>query len=226
MGRGAEMVDLRRALDDVIEKKRAVSVVVHGESGVGKSSLARRFLDRVKENERALVLSGRCYEREAVPYKAFDEVIDTLSRRLARLPREEALALLPSRMGALAQLFPARGRVPVVAEAAGAPDRDPHERRRSAFVALRELLRKVCALHDLIIAIDDLQWTDADSLSLLAALLRGPDAPPFLLVVTMRSGEAATNPSAPATSGRSGSGGSRRTTQTISRPSFSSARLE
>jgi serine/threonine protein kinase/tetratricopeptide (TPR) repeat protein len=197
VGRADEIATLRRALADVVETKRAVSVVVHGESGVGKSSIARRFLAEAKEGHGTLVLTGRCYEREAVPYKAFDEVIDALSRRLARLPKEEALALLPSRVEGLAQLFPALGRVPVVAQAAGAPDRDPHERRRSAFRALRELLRKVCVHHTLVIALDDLQWTDADSLSLLAELLRPPDAPPMLLVVTMRSGEDASSPSAP-----------------------------
>ena len=193
-----EISVLRGALADVVGQRRAVSVVVHGESGVGKSSLARRFLEEVAESDDdALVLSGRCYEREAVPYKAFDEVIDTLSRRLARLPSEEALAVLPSRVEALAQLFPALGRVPVVKQVAAAPDRDPHGRRRAAFRALRELLRKIGAKQTLVIAIDDLQWTDADSLSLLAELLRAPDAPPLLLVVTMRSGEEVTNPSAP-----------------------------
>jgi tetratricopeptide (TPR) repeat protein len=197
VGRSDELSTLRQALADVAEKKRAVSVIVHGESGVGKSALARRFLDEVKADPRSLLLTGRCYEREAVPYKAFDEVIDALSRRLARLPKEDALALLPSRVGALAQLFPALGRVPVVAQAAGAPDHDPHERRRSAFRALRELLRKVAATQTLVIAIDDLQWTDADSISLLTELLRAPDPPPLLLVATMRSSEDASSPSAP-----------------------------
>jgi predicted ATPase len=79
----------------------------------------------------------------------------------------------------------------------GILDRDPHERRRGAFRALRELLRKMCARHTLVIAIDDLQWTDTDSLSLLSELLRPPDAPPLLLVVTMRGTEGASNPSAP-----------------------------
>ena len=92
-------------------------MALHGESGVGKSSLARRFLDAVKA-ENALVLTGRCYEREAVPYKAFDEVIETLSRKLARLSKEDALAMLPSRVEALAQLFPALGRVPAIGQRA------------------------------------------------------------------------------------------------------------
>src|SRR5262249_40969566 len=38
---------------------------------------------------------------------------------------------------------------------------------------------------------DDLQWADADSLALLRDILRPPNAPPFLLVAIVRSGDAA-----------------------------------
>ncbi len=61
----------------------AVTIVVEGESGVGKSALVRRFTKGLQgasedgdDAPRALVLAGRCYEREDVPYKAIDGVID------------------------------------------------------------------------------------------------------------------------------------------------------
>src|SRR5690606_14494173 len=43
------------------------------------------FAREVRDRHGALVLRGRCYEREAVPYKAFDGVIDELSRYLHKL---------------------------------------------------------------------------------------------------------------------------------------------
>src|SRR5882672_10255801 len=58
-----------------------VSVYVHGNSGMGKSALVRTFLDQLKQQApNAMVLQGRCYERESVPYKALDGVVDNLSK--------------------------------------------------------------------------------------------------------------------------------------------------
>ena len=42
-----------------------------------------------------VILEGRCYERESVPYKALDGVIDSLTKYLMALPESKAEALLP-----------------------------------------------------------------------------------------------------------------------------------
>ncbi|HEY2513391.1 MAG TPA: AAA family ATPase [Polyangiaceae bacterium] len=203
VGRTTELDALEAALHHVARGGGPVTVALYGESGVGKSSLVRRFLDRfpgdpayttIKSDSGtlttpdtdALVLTGRCYEREAVPYKAFDEVIDTLSRRLARLSRDEVAPLLPPNVEAVAQLFPALCRVPGISLGVAPVDADPHERRREAFQGLRTLFDRIDRTHTLVLSIDDLQWTDADSLSLLVELLRPPDAPRLLLVTTLR----------------------------------------
>jgi serine/threonine protein kinase/tetratricopeptide (TPR) repeat protein len=187
VGRDLEIRELERAFGDV-GAGRAVTVLLQGESGVGKSCLVRRFLDvALSGRSDVMVLAGRCYEREAVPYKALDEVIELLSRRLARLARDKVKALLPPGADSLARIFPAMGRVPALESRTSVPDLDPLDRRRSAFRALRELLRALSRDQRVVITIDDLQWTDADSLALLQEMLRTPDAPPILLLATVRA---------------------------------------
>ncbi len=194
VGRHAERAELEAALDRSA-LGNAVTVFIEGESGVGKSALVKRFVEALPERSRgAVVLAGRCYERESVPYKAIDGVVDALSRYLRRLPPEEAARSVPLNAPLLTQVFPVLARVPALIDG---PRRgregerpDAQELRTRTFAALRELFTRLGGQHTLILVIDDLQWADPDSLALLAALLAPPDPPPLLLVATLRSGGA------------------------------------
>lgn len=176
---------------------QTVTCYVHGESGVGKSALVRNFLDDLREHESdTVILEGRCYERESVPYKALDGVIDSLTKYLMALPEAKAAALMPRDVLALARLFPVMLQVDAVFNA---PQReqeipDPFTLRRRAFSALRELLGRISDRQRLVIYIDDLHWSDADSTTLLEELLRPPDSPPLLLLAAFRSEEIETKP--------------------------------
>jgi tetratricopeptide (TPR) repeat protein len=195
VGRARELITLEEAFAATLGADgQPQTVVVHGESGVGKSALVRRFLDGIWARQaNAVVLTGRCLEQESVPYKAVDGVVDTLARVLRRMPRIETAALLPLEAALLGQVFPVLRRVPVIAEAparripAGVTEEQQALRAR-VFGALRELLTRLAARRPLVIAIDDLQWADDDSLALLAALLREPEAPQMMALFTLRAG--------------------------------------
>ena len=176
------------ALHDYFDRTRqgqAMVVFVHGSSGLGKTSMVDRFLIQLRQaHPGAVILAGRCYERESVPYKGLDPLIDTLSGYLKQLPEAAAEELIPEGVWALARLFPALQRVPAVSRAGREVLElpDPRERRRQARAALRDLLRRLAERHPTLLYIDDLQWSDRDSANLLAYVLGPPDPPAILLL--------------------------------------------
>jgi hypothetical protein len=181
---------MKRLLDlfDGNQDGDARFALVRGPSGMGKSALVRRVLDTIQAAQRATVLEGRCYERESVPFKGFDSVIDALCDHLLRITPDALLRVLPDDVGQLARLFPVLTRVKTIAARSIASKgvKDPLELRRRAFSSLRALLHKLAKENPLVIAIDDLQWGDADTAALLLDVLRPPRPPPILLIACQR----------------------------------------
>lgn len=192
LGRDRELSQLRSAYARSL-RPQPVVVFVAGESGMGKSALVGQFLDELRATGEAVVLSGRCYERESVPFKAFDLVVDDLSRHLRRLTLEDAAALMPREVFALARLFPVLERVSAVANAPRREIPDVQELQQRAFAAFGELLGRIRDRRPLVVFIDDLQWTDRDSSVFLEYLLAQPEPTPLLLIASHRSEGAADN---------------------------------
>src|SRR5581483_4355968 len=191
VGRLDELKLLERAYG-VARAGRPTVAHVSGRSGIGKSATVRSFLRGVAHVDQTLVLRGRCYQLESVPYKGFDGIVDELAEALGRLPPIE----LPQWIGELAHMFPALQAVPAIAERAAEPPevRDAMVRRRRAFTALKELLVTLAADQPVVLAIDDLQWADGDSAALLEWLLDGKSQAALLVVASFRHEEAAQNP--------------------------------
>jgi hypothetical protein len=191
LGRGREAA----ALEDAFGAPRPgapVVVLVEGVSGMGKSALVESFLRGAARRPDTVVLAGKCSERESIPYKALDSVMDALSDHLRHLPSNaDVRALLPRDVGAVARLFPVLMSVPAIALAPrrARPDvLEPTEARAKGFAALRELLGRLADSRRVVVFIDDLQWSDSDSVVLLEAMLRHPEAPSLLVVGTYREG--------------------------------------
>ncbi len=192
VGRRAEL----RALEIERRLVRQVGpqlVYVHGRSGMGKTALVQQALARARESD-ALVFEGRCFERETLPYKALDSVIDSIAAHLRRLPAREVAKLVPSGVGDVVRAFPALARVPTFERAARPLSEvpDPQEQRRLAIEGFGDLLRKLAAEREVVVFIDDLQWGDRDSATVVARLLEMPDVP-VLWLGTYRTDEAASS---------------------------------
>ena len=187
VGRVAELAQLEQALDEVTAGATA-TVFVEGESGIGKSALVRSFVDRVQEGRPGtVVLTARCYERESVPFKGIDGIVDSLTRELLRRHTIDVAFLLTDEVDALARVFPVLRRVPAVARMTVPSPASPVELRARAFRGLRVLLGALAAAQRMVVVIDDVQWADIDSLALLREVLHPPGAPQLLLVLTRRA---------------------------------------
>ncbi|KYF72906.1 hypothetical protein BE11_33500 [Sorangium cellulosum] len=190
IGRKDEMTVLQ-SIFDCSMRDGPTLVCIKGASGIGKTELVESFLSSVLKN--TLILRGACHHQESVPYKSFDSLVDNLSSYLFLLERDGKPVPTPRDAPALTRVFPVLGRIQAFSASDHLDTIPPHELRRLAFRALRDLLTQLANARPLILWIDDLQWGDADSTPLFRELLRPPDAPRLVLIVSYRSEDRTSN---------------------------------
>ncbi len=181
---------------------RLVFAVVRGLSGMGKTMLVERFLERIDgaassnrigEPARRLLLQGRCHERETLPYKGFDSIVDQVSAHLAEAHDGDKRAIIDTiELDALCQLFPVfshldrwySGASPIRPTATTAPSMDLRQR---AIAALAHIVCYLADTREVIVRIEDLQWADDDSLDLLTHLVEQVRDQHLLIIATIRT---------------------------------------
>ena len=180
VGRDQELARFEQVLDGLAERQGPRLVEISGEAGIGKTRLVDELCERADARE-YLVLRGAAAEFERnVPFApvidALDSYLATLDPARLKLPegelRTELGAIFPSLRTSLTR------------------DSGVHDERYRAYRAVRELLERIAAPRPLVIAIDDLQWTDDASAELIAALLQKPPRVCMALVLAGRSGQA------------------------------------
>jgi hypothetical protein len=179
-GRIRELAALHTALADVAGGK-CVTASITGASGTGKSTLINQFLAKADGNP--LILRGRCYEAETVPYKGIEEIATGASDYLMLLDNEAAGAIRPEDVSLLGRLFPSfRESIPERFRSD-----DPAVLRVRAFTAFVELLRRFGRERLLIVAVDDLQWGDTDTEAMVREMTAGSEPPRMLLLLASRN---------------------------------------
>lgn len=191
VGRDGHIAALKDAFD-AVRRGQPVTVLVRGLSGMGKSTLLQQFA--LSLDGCILVLKSQCYEYEAVPFKAIDGLVDKLASHLEPLLRGGNSGPLAQAVLSLGHLFPVLRGIRGVRRASLVNRSDAQRQREAGFSALRTVFERVVAQGPTVILIDDMQWSDLDSVALLEELWRRPSPPPILIVLAYRSDEEATSP--------------------------------
>jgi DNA-binding SARP family transcriptional activator len=159
-------------------------VLLTGEPGIGKTSVAAELARRAHEDDGALVLYGSADEEPLIAYQPF---VEALRDCLTHMPLEE-LRVRADVVGAeLARLLPElRRRLPTLP----APVRgDPETERYLLFRAVASLLGELSRSAPVVLVLDDLQWADESSLLLLKHVVRSSTDAALLVVGASRSAD-------------------------------------
>ena len=187
VGRRTELEQLDAALE-ALRAGTPACLAVEGEPGIGKTRLLAELRHRAEEHG-YLVLSGSAAEFERdLPYGVWVEALDAYvaSQDFAGRVRLDS-ELLADVAGVLPSLRAAGG-----LGATGLAD-ERHRMHR----AVRDLLTLVADRHPLVLVLDDLHWSDAASVELIAAFVRRGMAERVLLALGYRTGRAPPRLSAP-----------------------------
>jgi len=182
VGRSEELARLHDMFDAHRKQRWTGTTLVKlsGKPGIGKTSLLRDFLDRLGRHQAAHVFSGRCFERAMVPYRMLDELMDQLAEA-TRAARAEQV--VDADQLALARMFPSFASEASRAYANDAPSPKPDEITPRALRALARVLRMIASDdRPLVLWLDDVQWTDLDSVTLLLTLLAQNTRPLIVLL--------------------------------------------
>ncbi len=181
-GREAELAELSAAFGSIA--LQPVILHVSGPPGIGKTSLLNEFLGKAGGSG-ALVLAGGCRERESVPFKAFDDIVESIKNRIA----SGAIGLRHAETGdysLIGKLFPSFAGLGLPAGSRPEPVH-PIELRSRTFESFRALLCDLASQQRMVVWIDDAQWADDDSVSLLRQIIDARDGPAALFVLSYRS---------------------------------------
>lgn len=208
VGREHELAQLDSAFA-TIRQQRAALVCVSGPSGVGKTTLIGEWLRQVsvgsrkvcrgvatvhqknrhqenprrEKNHELVVLRGHCHSHERVPFGGFDNALNNLSDFLLADTSREALTRDLEHLGLVFPQLRSYGghKSPV----------NGRQQRLAAFDELAVLLRRIAQTHSLVIWLDDVEFLDADTQSLLnRMLLAGLDG---VMLLVSYAGEATSN---------------------------------
>jgi DNA-binding winged helix-turn-helix (wHTH) protein/tetratricopeptide (TPR) repeat protein len=183
--RDAELRTLRAALERAASGHRQV-LCLSGEAGIGKTALLNRFLYEARAHpDRPLIGRGQAIEYVGAG-EAYMPVLDALTRMCHEDQGANVINWLtrcaPTWLMQLPSVIADEQVLQLRERTLGStPERMVRE--------MVDLLERISEQYLVILALEDLHWSDPSTLSLIAALARRQEAARLLLAVTHRSGE-------------------------------------
>jgi len=174
VGRRQELTELRAAVD-AAGRVGGGCVLLSGAAGVGKSTLTQAFGVEVSQHN-CVFAYGRCRDGAPAPYSALGDALSSIVRTMeATGPAErdrwraDLVSGMSALTGVLGELVPDLEQV--LGEASPVADLEAADARRRLHRAAIRLVSDTASYRPVVLAIDDLQWADRDTLLLLSELL-------------------------------------------------------
>ena len=180
--RDVELTRLDEARQRVSEGKGPQLVLISGEAGQGKTTLAA-VAARVAWDAEACVLFGHCEEDLAAPYQLFVEAfghyvshVDMEALEGVRPHAAELVRFVPQLATRLGNIEPTRAA-------------DADSERYMLFAAVVSFIHQLGERQPVVLVLDDLQWADRGSLQLLRHVAASEEAERLLIIATYRDTE-------------------------------------
>lgn len=191
--------ELKKLLNyaELAKDGNGILVGIKGDVGVGKSTLLRHFIKKLKSADRFQILLGHCIDQDAIPYLPF---IESLRRhfkisgvdqdRTFDQIREVLLGISKDAVGLTPVIGPLLTIGVSVTEHVSKciePEKlDIGIGQGELFYAIQKLISGIAEENPLIIAVEDLNYADFSTLQLLQYLSRRIDHLPVMILVTFR----------------------------------------
>lgn len=166
--------------------------LILGEPGIGKSRLAQALSERIEESPHTMITLRSSPDAKNSPLFPFIDVMERLldqeggAAEADKLGRLETLLSrhglhLPTQL----PLFSALLAIPLQDRYA-APDISPELQKKRTFDAIQSLLFAMAETRPLFMLAEDLHWTDATTLELIARMIERVSPAPMYMVFTAR----------------------------------------
>jgi predicted ATPase/DNA-binding winged helix-turn-helix (wHTH) protein len=181
LGRDNALSQMQHWLDQALSTKRQI-VFVTGETGIGKTALVEAFLEQAAQTHDLLIARGECLEQYGAG-EAYLPVLDALSR-LIRQPNGDAIVEqlrrhAPTWLIQMPALSTASDREILQRQVLGAT-------RERMLREMAETIEAITNETPLLLALEDLHWSDFSTLDLVSYLARRPNPARLMLVGTYR----------------------------------------